>query len=392
MLRSFHLCELKTGGPAIGAKPSNQSQVTNRFPFSGVRRHISTRLVRQSNSRVTISALPWRCEVYQFPVSMAYSLPLPESVVFHVLTSISFIAASVTCYVYVARAREQGVPIFSPTKNPFFNHMILLSSCSIFHILRPILLHGLISLEGSRVGRVMAFYNAVSVPTAIIVCTIFCSFSGILLGLFVNLQWPESRTAKRLTRGFQLFLSAVMGISALSILIFAAAFALDPYRLFAWYNVIVGLVDALCALIVVPLMFFTLRLVLLSFTARGTELATVRFSLLKLLLTTAFGTPAAVIQLLRTVVELADFGFNALFSHRDPSDPIYQSIVSDIEPRLDIALTTYLYSLCGTMASLPFLLSGSSQKWIRDRWLDRLAAAKTVIASKSMTKVTHTEP
>ena len=295
---------------------------------------------------------------------MAYNVPLLNTVVFHVFSSISLALSAITCYIYVARSRKEArlgprlAFVLSPRRNGFFNHIVLLASCCIYHVVRMVSFNVLPHLQGQTFHTVYGFINVNLSIASMSIAGIIIPFTGIMAGLFANLRLPQSHRGKKLLDAAQVIFTSELFLVIVAHVVVIAVFHADFYRHAAWQDFIDCCVVVSCSLIAVPLLFFTLRQIAISPPQ-------VRSSLAKLFVTASFGTGASAILLAKLVVDLS-FGHEALFTHRNPNYPPYQAIVENVEPLLELTVITFMHSLVGIFCSVPFLFSASTAKWLED--------------------------
>ena len=316
---------------------------------------------------------------------MVFAIPLLNTIVFHVFSNLSLLLSAITCYIYVARSREGAKSSFklayvlSPRRNAFFNHIIVLASCASYHIVRMVYFNVLPNLQGQPYHTVHRFANANFTAASIAIAGIIISFTGIMLGLFVNLQWQQSRIGKRIINVAQVILTGELVLVVVAHAAFAVAFHADYNRHAAWEAAVGYFVIVSCALIEIPLIFFILRLTILSPPQ-------LRSSLFKLFLSATLGAGASFIHLAKLHRELARFGLDVLFTHRDPEYAPYQAIVESVEPMLELTLMTFVHSLVGTYCSVPFLFSASTAKWIEEHSSASIGASVNRIVNGSVRK------
>ena len=316
---------------------------------------------------------------------MAYTVPLLNSIIFHVFSCISILLSAVTCYIYMARSREDAKSsqklayLLSPRQNPFFNHILLLASCSAYQVIRIVYFNVLPQLQGQPYHTVQGFANACFTAATIVSAAIIVSFTGMMLGLFVNLQWQQSRMGKRIINVAQVILTSELIVAIIVQVALTVTINTDYLRHYAWESAIVALMILSSGLVVVPIIFFTLRLIIISPPK-------VRSPLLKLLVSAVFGSGVALLSLLKSWRELNSYGFATLFTHRDPNYPPYQEVVADVLPLLDITVITFMHPFLGTFCSLPFLFSASTAKWLEDHASISLFASVSRIVNGSSHK------
>ena len=99
----------------------------------------------------------------------------------------------------------------------------------------------------------------------------------------------------------------------------------------------------------------------------GQQDAESRASLLRLLLSSGYGTISACMMLLNLVTVMLQYGGEALGRSRPPDDPDYL-LPTNMALYLNLELNTFIYSLSGVFATLPFVLSPASRA-VLSNWL-----------------------
>ena len=302
-----------------------------------------------------------------------YRLPLVNAIVFHALSSISILVCLAALASYGCRALEAAPKperlksVLSPFRNPYFFQLVMFLAGTTYHLSRIIYTNGVLGFQGSSLLHLEGFRAATWFPTTLSICMMVLGFATVLTTLFINLKVFRPRQAARLVLYAQRFGAFAMSTALLALVVLNAILR-DFQQLRGWTNIVQASAVSLTILVVLPQSLLMAVLLIQQLRLRKTDTnSNAGNALAKLLVAAVFGCGASTVLIAAVIANPRQFALNSLLVTQAPE--VYAVLVKDIRPFLDLTNATYVYSISGSAAALPFLLAPSNLAWLRKQKL-----------------------